>query len=217
MDTPPESDGQGAAAGPAKARHRGRRLLTSGVLMLLVAAALLWGASAATWADQRYRTPFSGERTGTLTGGMLRPELVPLALATLAAVAAVLATGGWMRRVVGLLVTLEGALLVWRLLGWLSGPVAAPPVPAAPPGSEPIEQVATGPLGPALMAAASVALLVTGVLVTVGARRMPAMGAKYSAPASARRDTRDPDRRLWDALDEGDDPTDSRGGPGAGR
>lgn len=217
MDTQPEPEAPGTGSTPpAKPRRPGQRLLTGAVLLLLAAAGLLWAAGAVTWADQRYRTPFSGERTAAVTGGMLRPELVPLALATLAAIAAVLATGGWMRRLVGLLVVLEGALLVWRLFGWMAGPSPVPPIPGAPPGSEPVAQTVSNPLGPALMAAGAVALLVTGVLVLVGARRMPAMGAKYSAPASARRDTRDPDRRLWDALDEGHDPTDPRGGSGAG-
>lgn len=216
MNTPQESDGPGAEhTPPAKSPNPGRRLLTASVLLLLAVAGLLWGASASTWADQTYRTPFSGEQTAAVTGGMLRPELVPLALATLAAIAALLATSGWMRRVVGVVIALEGVLLGWRLVGWIVGPATEPPIPGAPPGSEPVRQVLSSPIGPALMGAGALLLVVTGILVVVAATRMPAMGAKYSAPASARRDTRDPDRRLWDALDEGDDPTD-RGESGAG-
>jgi uncharacterized membrane protein (TIGR02234 family) len=176
------------------------------VLLMPVASAILWGASAIVWVTQRYQTPFSGEISPGATGATLRPELVPLALAMLAAVAAVLATGGWFRRLIGVLVLLTGGLLVWRAVGWYSGgPFAVP----APPGSTTIGAHSINPAGLVLMSVAGLVLVVAGLLVVLRGHRMPAMGAKYSAPG-ARKTVRDPDRVLWEALDQGEDPTDER-------
>lgn len=178
------------------------------MLVILAAALALWGASAVTWAARSYQTPFTGETTVAAAGADFRPELVPVALAGLAAVAAVLATGGWFRRVIGAFVVLAAGLLMWRGIGWFA---AAPPaaVPGeVPPGSTPIGELTTNPIGPVLMSAGALALAFGGVLVMLRARRMPAMGAKYSAPgAAAQQKSADPDKRLWDALDEGEDPT----------
>jgi hypothetical protein len=198
--TEPESD-----ATPTKSR----RLLWTVVVVLPVAAALLWGSSAMYWVGQRYRTPFSGETTSGATGSMLRPELVPLALATLAAIAAVLATGGWLRRLIGLLIVAEGGLLIWRTVDWHVGGWFAYLPDQVPPGSIPTGPFGANPAGPLLMSIAGAALVVAGLLVMLRTHRMPTMGARYSAPG-ARRVSPDPDKRMWDALDGGEDPTDDR-------
>jgi uncharacterized membrane protein (TIGR02234 family) len=188
-----------------------RRLLWTVVLLMVVAAAALWGSSALVWVSQQFQTPFTGVRTSGVPGADLRPELVPLALAALAAIAAVLATGGWLRRVVGVLVALAGALLGWRVSTWYGsndfGIALHGDVPA---GSKPIGAFTENPVGPVLMAVGALLLVLSGVLVAARARRMPAMGAKYSAPGTAQqRVSQDPDKRLWEALDSGEDPTDS--------
>lgn len=197
MSAQPESE----AARPS------RRLLAMAIVMLLAAAALLWGASAVQWVSLLYSTPFSGEKMAVIAGHVVRPELVPLALASLAAIAAVVATGGWLRRVIGLAVIGEAGIVAWRLFDWSSGPVFIESIPNAPPGSEPSDVVVRHPLGPAMVALAALLLLAAGLLILIRAKAMPAMGAKYSAPA-AKRTYRDPDRQLWDSLDSGDDPTD---------
>ncbi|MDR7300506.1 Trp biosynthesis-associated membrane protein [Haloactinomyces albus] len=197
---------------PGSVPHRSRRSLVWSIVLMLAASGLLWAASSLVWFQQRYRTPFSGDQAAGIPGGMVRPELVPLALATLAAIAAVLATGGWMRRLIGLLVALEGGLLAWRVTDWLIGSVPIDDIPQAPPGSEPLARSAMNPLGPMLMSLGALLLLAVGLLVVLRAGRMPAMGAKYSTPATAKQESRDPDRQWWDALDEGDDPTDPAGG-----
>ncbi|WP_092600473.1 Trp biosynthesis-associated membrane protein [Actinopolyspora xinjiangensis] len=189
----------------------GRRLLVSCVIGMLAAAVGLWAASSLVWTRQRYRTPFSGDDVARVTGEALRPELAPLALATLAAIAAVLATGGLLRRVIGLVIVLEAVLLGWRLFDWLVGPAGVSEVPGSPPGSRPLEVREVLPYAPALMGASALVLLLCGAAVLFAARRMPAMGSKYSAPAEAR-ETRDPDRRLWEDLDEGRDPTEAGDG-----
>lgn len=198
------------AARPSSAR----RLLPAAVLLMLAGAAVLWGASALTWGSQRYSTRFSGEKIAAVSGAMLRPELVPLALATLAGIAAVLATGGWLRRVIGLLIVAEAGLLGWRVADWATGAPSLAAAAELPPGSVPVDVVSTNPAGPLLVTLGAALLLAAGLLVVLRARSMPAMGAKYSAPATAKREPRDPDRRLWEALDAGEDPTDSAGDDG---
>ncbi|MCA1187112.1 MULTISPECIES: Trp biosynthesis-associated membrane protein [unclassified Saccharopolyspora] len=191
-------------------RETSARLLWSVVLLLVAAAGLLWGASALTWASRQYRTPFSGEVDAVASGAVARPELVPLALAALAAVAAVLATGGLLRRVVGALTLLGGALLLWRAGTWWFAAAAEFVPPGVPSGGEPVGEPSAAPFGPLLVVLAGLALLAAGALVAVRAGRMPAMGARYSAPGAEKRKSTDPDKRLWDALDEGADPTDER-------
>lgn len=179
------------------------------VLLMLLSAGLLWGSSALSWVSATFRTPYSGDVQSGATGSMVRPELVPLALASLAGIAAVLATGGWMRRIIGGITVLGGGLLVWRAVSWhLDGDFGFTP-PNLPPNSAPIGVPDPIPFGPLLMGLAALTLLNAGLLVAARAKRMPAMGSRYSAPG-ARRESRDPDKRLWEALDEGADPTDER-------
>lgn len=190
---------------------RSPRLLWYVVLLMLAAAALLWGASALRWSTATYRTPFSGDVQAGATGAVVRPELVPLALAALAAVAAVLAAGGWLRRVIGALTAACGALLAWRVVSWYAGGPQDFEVPGVPPGSVPIGTSGAAPFGPVLVVLAALALLGSGVLVAARAHLLPGMGARYSAPGARKEEYRgDPDKRLWEALDEGDDPTEDR-------
>ncbi|SFS33174.1 Trp biosynthesis-associated membrane protein [Saccharopolyspora flava] len=188
---------------------RSKGLLWAVLLLVLAGAGALWAASGLTWVEQLFRTPMGTDTTSTATGAVLRPELVPMALAALAAVAAVLATGGLLRRVVGLLIALAGALLVWRSYTMFRGNWFAYLPDGAPPGSTSIGYASTSVIGPGLMVLGAVLLLVAGVLVVVRAGRMPAMGARYSAPGAAKEQkSQDPDRRLWNELDAGRDPTD---------
>ncbi|GAA0520654.1 hypothetical protein GCM10011581_11020 [Saccharopolyspora subtropica] len=191
--------------------QRSKGLLWTVVLLMPAAAAMFWGASALVWVGQRFRSPFGNEVATGATGAEVRPELVPVALASLAAVAAVLATGGWVRRVVGGLVLAAGAALLWRVVqqveyGWF----AYTPQGDVPPGSTPIGEMSTQPGGPLLMTGGAVLLVVAGILVALRGGRMPAMGAKYAAPGAARPKTHDPDRRMWNELDAGRDPTEDQ-------
>ncbi|KEI44485.1 hypothetical protein GU90_09960 [Saccharopolyspora rectivirgula] len=183
----------------------GKRPLWAVLLLVLAAAGLLWAASSVTWFQQRYRSPLGGASDVAVTGEMLWPELVPLALASLAAGAAVLATRGWFRRCIGLVVVAIGAVLGWRLAQGNSWSAFVPP--EVPTGSEPVGAPALGATGPLLLGASALCLLAAGVLVVVRGGRMPAMGAKYSAPGATKPRSQDVGRRMWDDLNEGRDPT----------
>ncbi|MDA3624530.1 Trp biosynthesis-associated membrane protein [Saccharopolyspora oryzae] len=188
---------------------RSKGLLWAVVLLLLAAGGLLWGSSAVLWAGQKYRTSFGAEITAGVTGGDVRPELVPMALAALTAVAALLATGGWLRRIVGVLIAAAGGVLIWRAFQVYSFTVFGAP-DGVPPGSTPVGPLDPQPLGPLMLIAGAVLLLVAGVLVVLRAGRMPAMGAKYSAPGAEKKKSHDPDRQMWQDLDAGRDPTDDQ-------
>ncbi len=90
--------------------------------------------------------------------------------------------------------------------GWFAHGTAG----GVPPGSTPIGAASSQPFGPLLMAAGALLLFAAGVVVAFRAGRMPAMGAKYSAPGVAKQKSHDPDRQMWNDLDAGRDPTDDQ-------
>jgi uncharacterized membrane protein (TIGR02234 family) len=186
------------------------RLLGLLALLLVVAAAVLWGASRLTWVSQLVES-VTGPRTSTADGASVEPILVPWALLCLAAVGGLVATAGWGRRVVGTLVAVAG---LWAVLRGAAG-LVAPTADALPvgvrPGDRPLpaEAVAAGPL---LAVLGGLLMLGAGLLAVRWAAVLPRMGARYDAPRGAaggdqRPPPADPDRALWEALDEGRDPT----------
>ncbi|MEV4171456.1 Trp biosynthesis-associated membrane protein [Nonomuraea sp. NPDC049709] len=148
------------------------------------------------------------------TGGELSPVLTPVALAGLAGVVAVLATKGAGRRAVGVLLALCGAgagLGVWTALGGdnVSGWLREQNVLRGA-AELPWEIV---PLGPVVASAGAALMVAGGVLAVVRGGRWAGMSARYDrepAPAAGAGAQVKDDRALWDALDRGDDPTDSR-------
>lgn len=154
------------------------------MLLLLLGALALWGASGLTWVTESVQRPGAAATAVDRSGADVVPELVPLAVLCAAAVAAVVALSGWVRRVLGGIVLVTGLGAVWFAL-------------AAPGGPVPKGLVVLGAL---LVVAAGVLLLVRG-------QAMPRLGGSYQTPAAAKRST-DPDKDLWRALERGDDPTD---------
>jgi hypothetical protein len=135
-----------------------RRPLWIVVVALLLAAAGLWGSSRLAW--------------GTAPLG-------PLALLSLAGVAAAVAASGWLRRAVG--VVLAGAGVLAAVLGSLADSFA---------------------WGPFLAVLSGALLVVAGVLLVIRGGRMPRLGEKYAAPVTARTDS-----DIWQSLSHGEDPT----------
>lgn len=185
----------------------GRRELWLWVALTAAGCLLLLLAAGRPWVDG---VRASGELT-VPTGGDLSPVLTPLALAGLAGVVAVLATKGAGRRVVGALLALCGigaAASAWGATGragietWLrehnvlsaAGPLEWDVVTAWP---------AAAGLGALLM-------LAGGVLAVIRGGRWAGMSDRYERAADRPRPQADGDRALWDALDRGDDPTESR-------
>lgn len=162
----------------------------AGCLLSLLAAGRVWA------------TAGKGGSVVTATGGDLNGGLTTMALTGLAGVVAVIATKGAGRRVIGALLALVGAGLVWAayagaadtsVKAWLS-----------------TQNVLGGTwegssLWPALCMAGGVIMLAGGVAAVVRGGHWAAMSARYDrAPAKERPAD---DRSMWDALDRGDDPT----------
>ncbi|GGL41114.1 hypothetical protein GCM10011588_64860 [Nocardia jinanensis] len=205
-------------AGPAP----GNRYPVAAIVLLAVAAVALWGSSRLNWVTVTSADGLTEPRTDELNGGVWFGALTPLALVLLAAVAAVLATRGWVRRLVGILVALIAAVTAVPALALLTGSGATEERAAALaelPGRAEVQELVTAS-GPAVLAlAGALAAFGAGLLLTrmpAGARRL---SGKYDAPATrkaaATRAVQEgtvggplPERVLWDALDAGADPTD---------
>lgn len=192
------------------------------IALLAVAAAALWGSSRLTWVTVTSADGLTEPRTDELNGGVWFGALTPLALVLLAAIAAVLATRGWVRRLVGVLVALIAAVTAVPALALLTGSGATEERAATLaelPGRADVQELVTAPAPAVLALAGALAAFGAGLLLA----RMPAgtkpLSGKYDAPATrkaaATRAVQEgpasgplPERVLWDALDAGADPTD---------
>ncbi|WP_280432495.1 TIGR02234 family membrane protein [Nocardia brasiliensis] len=224
-DSKPAAEGADAAAAPGS-----RRRYPIGPLVLLAfAAAALWGASRLTWVTVTSSDGLTEPRTDRLNGGAWFGALTPLALVLLASVAAVLATRGWLRRVLGVLIALVAAVAAVPAFALLtsSGKIAERAATLAElPGRAQVEQATTAPLPAVLALLGAVAAFVAGALLTRMPQDTARLSGKYDNPVfrraaateqvAQRRDAQagtEPnsgqlsERVLWDALDAGTDPT----------
>lgn len=196
------------------------------VLTLLVASVLIWAGSRFTWVTATAVDDLRGTRTTGLKGSTWAAELVPLALVALAAVAAVLAVRGWLLWVVAVLVALVGVAAVVPAVRLLVG--TAPPERARAlldTGSAQVTTSSSAP-GALLVALGGVLLVLAGGLLLGAPGVARGLSDRYQTPAVRREraaavaegelDGELTERRLWDALDAGEDPT-AEPGPGAGR
>jgi uncharacterized membrane protein (TIGR02234 family) len=177
------------------------------VALLAVAALALWVASLLVWTWTVELAGGASEGTAVVRpqrGAQAQPALVGLAVAGLAAVAAVLATGGWLRRAVGALAVLGGAGALAVAVRGLTGPRVRD---AGERWADELDRWSVeSAIGVGLAGLAGLLLVAGGVLVLARGHRMPRMGSRYQTP-TARRTARAPDRALWDDLDAGRDPT----------
>ena len=158
------------------------------VLLLGLGALALWGSSMLTWLE-RPRSDLPGVPPQVVTGADHLPALVPLAVLVAAGIAGMVATSGWARRVVALVLAATGLAACLVVLLNLAGDMRV-----------------TG-WGLALLG--GLLVLAGGGLGVREAGRLPRLGAKYSAPGG-KRPARDAYTELWDALSEGEDPTTGR-------
>jgi uncharacterized membrane protein (TIGR02234 family) len=186
------------------------RRLTVVLLSLAVAALGLWVATRLVWLRVSYQSPLRGLVTAQATGAQIRPELGAFALLAIAAVAAVVATGGWPRRVLGALVVAAGGWAVWQCVSWLLGggvgPLAELPLQPHPPGDAVLTGAPSRTPASLLGLAAGLLLLAAGAAVVCWARAMPKLGGRYAAPGTSAR-AKDRDSEWWTAMDAGEDPT----------
>jgi uncharacterized membrane protein (TIGR02234 family) len=186
-------------------RSPARRLGVTAAALVL-AALVLWTSTRLVWVHAGYRSPLRGFVTLTATGGQVKPELVGFALLALAGIAALIASSGWVRRAVGVLLGVEGLWLVWLAASWLFGPPPMSLGEVTPPAGAVAAGAPVRTAAPLLALLAGFVLVAAAVAMVRWARSMPGLGSRYAAPATARRSP-DRDSAWWRALDEGEDPT----------
>ena len=184
-------------------------------LLLVVAAAGLWVASRLPWVVLRSFDGLGLPRTTTLSGASWSAALAPLALLLLAAAVAALAVRGWLLRVLAVLVAAVSAgaaylavsLWVIRDVSVRGADLAQIPVVSLV-GSE------RDDTGAAVTLAAALVTLAAAVLLMRRAVKGAAGAARYASPAERRAAAERGDsggtmseRMMWDAIDEGRDPT----------
>jgi uncharacterized membrane protein (TIGR02234 family) len=206
---------------PAEGAHprsrAGRRRLVLVCLALVAGAAALEAAARLDWFTASVDV-VGRAGTVTATGADLVPGLSGIALLALAAVAAAVAVAGLPRRVLGVLVAAAGGyvgVMVVRLLVSPPSPADLADLPGAPAGGTAVAGSVASHPGPLLAAFGGILLIAAWAALVVADRRLPRLGARYSArPEQA---ATDPDRATWEALDAGVDPTVEAGDAGAGR
>jgi uncharacterized membrane protein (TIGR02234 family) len=187
-----------------------------GQLLLLLAAGALWVASRMTWVEVSSFDGLGKPETATLNGGAWSTALVPLALILLAAVLKSTIGPRWQLRLLALIGGGLSAVMAYLAISlWVVPDVA---VRAANLAEVPVADL----LGTHRHYWGAVVTLVAAALTLAGAvllMRAPVKVAsddtKYEAPARRREAARErasagddmSERMMWDALDEGRDPT----------
>ncbi len=210
---------------PARA---GRITIVVAQLLLMAAAVALWVASRLPWVVVRSFDGLGQPKQVTLSGATWSTALLPLALLMLAAAVAALAVRGWPLRVLAGLLAL--ASLAVGYLGvslWVIPDVG---VRGADLAHIPVMFLVGSERrfwGAGITVAAAVCTLAAAVLLMRSASKARDGATKYAAPATRRSNARREDaggamlegsekpetsdmseRMIWDALDEGRDPTD---------
>jgi uncharacterized membrane protein (TIGR02234 family) len=193
-------------------------------VLLVVAAGLVWTASRLPWVVIHSFDGLGPPRSATLPGASWSTALLPLALLMLAtAVAAVAVRGLPMRVLAALLAMASFAVGYLGISLWVIPDVAARGADLA---HIPVMSLMGSERhygGAAVAVAAAVCTLLAAVLLMRSATADRDSTTKYAAPAArrsmARGDAASPadpakpvggmsERMIWDALDEGQDPTD---------
>jgi len=186
-------------------------------LFLVLAALLLWGASKLPWVQVATEDGLGPRKVTTLDGSHWSTALIPLALLAAAAAVAALAVRGWPLRLLALLMAVSTAAMGYLGISlWVATDIS---VRAADMAHVPVMflvGVTRHHWGAGVTLAAAVCTLAGAVLL------MRAAGAKSvdKYRAAGRVNTADQgeespgmsERMIWDALDEGHDPTQSEPG-----
>ncbi|MGK2868804.1 MAG: TIGR02234 family membrane protein [Mycobacterium sp.] len=187
--------------------------------LLVLGALALWGASRLPWVQVSTADGLGQPKTSTLSGAEWSTALVPLALVLLAAAVAALAVRGLLLRAVAVLVAVSSAGIAYLGISqWVVHDIA---VRGAELSEVPVAALVASQrfyAGAGVAVAAAVIALVAAGLLMRAAGTARATTARYVAPAARRDAVRSEtadgagvegmsERMMWDALDEGSDPT----------
>jgi len=195
-----------------KPERRGRPMVLTAQLLLVVAAGGLWAASRLPWVVVRSFDGLGPPKTATVSGATWSAALVPLALLLLATAIAALAVRGWPLRLLALMVAAASLASGYLAIGLWALPDVA--VRGADLAHVPVLTLVGSERrfwGAAITLAAAACMLAGAALLMRSATW--AGTTKYTTPAARRSmadrdDTAVSERMMWDALDEGNDPTD---------
>lgn len=192
----------------------GRRAIATAQVLLVLAAIGLWVASRLPWVLIRISDGLGQPKTITLTGAGWSTALLPLALLLATAAVAALALHRWPLRVLAALVAAASAAAGYLAISqWVVPDIAVRAADLA--GVEVMFLVGSERryAGAAVTLAAAVAALLAAVLLLRSSAAARSVTTKYAAPAARRSASRAADtsvgseRLIWDALDDGRDPT----------
>lgn len=216
--------------------RRGRLIIGVAQILLVIAAGALWAASRFTWVVIRSFDGLGPPKEITLSGASWSSALLRLAIVNLAAAVAALAVRGWQLRVLAAL--LAAASFAFGYLGfslWAVPDVAARGADLAHVQVATLVGSARQYSGAVATVVAAVCTLIAAALLMRSASVAGSAGSrstKYLAPGARRSAAREIDgtptgdqsqasegrqqlseRMIWDALDEGRDPTDRPADP----
>jgi uncharacterized membrane protein (TIGR02234 family) len=184
-------------------------------LLLVLATIALWVASRLKWVTLRSFDGLGQPRTTTLTGAVWSTALVPVAVLLLAAAVAALAVRGWPLRLLAVGVAATSAATAY--LGISQWVIADVSLRAAGLTQVPVASLVGSDrhyAGAAITLVAAVCTLLGAVLLMRAAVKGASGHVRYAAPAERRAAAirgesggRMSERMMWDAIDEGHDPT----------
>lgn len=196
----------------------GRRAIATAQVLLVLAAIGLWVASRLPWVLIRTADGLGQPKTITLTGGSWSTALLPLALLLAAAAVAALALHRWPLRLLAALVAAASAAAGYLAISqWVVPDIAVRAADLA--GVQVMFLVGSERryAGGAVTLAAAATALLAAVLLLRSSAAAGSVTTKYAAPAARRSASRAADirsdaggnseRLIWDALDDGRDPT----------
>ncbi len=193
---------------------RARLMIRTAQLLLAVGAAGLWLASRPAWVVIRSFDGLGPPKSASVSGASWSTALLPLAVLLVVAAIAAMAVRGWPLRMLAMLVaaaSLGAGYLAVSL--WVLPDVA---VRAADLAHIPVLTLVGSErhyVGAAITLMAAACALAGAVLLMRSARSDRSGTTKYAAPGARRSmaqraDDAMSERMIWDALDEGHDPTD---------
>ncbi len=187
-------------------------MIRAAQLLLLLAAGGLWAASRVTWVDVTSFDGLGQPKTATLSGGSWSSALVPLAVLLAAAAIAALAVRGWPLRLLAVLVAASSAGMGYLAITlWVIRDVAARAAHLARVPVADLVDTQRHYAGAVITVVAAALTLFAAVLLMRAAASERTGAARYARRSAVTGDepgTAMSERTLWDALDDGHDPTD---------
>jgi uncharacterized membrane protein (TIGR02234 family) len=181
-------------------------------LLLVLSAAALWGASRMVWVDVQSFDGLGQPKTTALTGGTWSTALVPLAAILLVAAVAPIAVRGWRLGVLAVIIAGMSAVMGYLAISlWVIRDVAVRAVHLAGVPAADLMGTQRHYGGAILTLVAAVSTLVGAVVLLRSVAKPRPEVDRYERRRRAQSPPDDADaseRVMWDALDEGRDPTD---------